>query len=243
MATIYQHHEMTADTRRRVVQELLAQPAGSPQWRREAVIGRAVQTLEQEAPNVVATARAAGVEIEYVGTSPLFSETRLYSGDADTGGDWVLALARSPDDAVVPARERKALRGLKSNDISFPLIYVAHEVGKDKTSHLAPRDGGHAVLERSVGSQLVGPTPEPHESVILADQLAQRSRQLVNTAARVGRAVGFAAAGAAMAPVALLGGALASLATVDPIILGAIPAISASAGEPAAWFVLVRWDW
>jgi hypothetical protein len=41
----------------------------------------------------------------------------------------------------------------------------------------------------------------------------------------------------------ITGAALASLATVDPIVFGVIPAGRAIDGQPAAWYVLARWDW
>ena len=45
------------------------------------------------------------------------------------------------------------------------------------------------------------------------------------------------------APVVLVGTAAAAISTIDPIIFGAVPAVSAREGEPAAWYVLARWDW
>lgn len=231
--------DVIENVRRRAVHELLRQQSPSRSQSASPAVMRSVEALERQAPDIVVAAKDAGVEIEYVGVSPLFGETRLYGGDTT---DWVMAPVRSQDDAVVPRREREVLKRLAEENVYFPLIYSAHEVEQERTGSLAPATG-HTVLERSVGAQLVGPIPAPHESVILADRLAQRSQQVVSTVARVGRAAGIAAAGVAMAPLALVGGALAGLATLDPIILGAMPAISSNEGEPAAWFVLVRWDW
>lgn len=227
--------------RRRAVTELLRQSvtsSHSPVCKTAMAPG--VETLARHASDTVVAARNAGVEIEYIGINSLFTETRLYDGGAT---DWVMAPVQSRDDAVVPRRERDVLKRLAAENIYFPLIYCAHEVQKEKAGSLTLAAGEHAVLERSTAANLVGPAPAPRESVILADSLAQRSQQVMSTVARVGRTAGIAAAGIAMAPLAIVGGALASLATLDPIILGAIPAISTNEGQPAAWFVLARWDW
>jgi hypothetical protein len=91
--------------------------------------------------------------------------------------------------------------------------------------------------------ELVGPIPDPAASVELGDRLARRSTQLITAAGRAATAVGVGALAIAAAPVALVGAAVAGMATVDPIILGAIAAASSRVGDPAAWFVLARWDW
>ena len=43
------------------------------------------------------------------------------------------------------------------------------------------------------------------------------------------------------APFLIAGAGMA--AVLDPIIFGVIPAVSATPGQPAAWYVLARWDW
>ena len=202
---------------------------------------RRVATLERQAPTIVEQARAAGAPVQYLGVNPLFAEARLYRG-VDT--DWVLAPATKPDDLVVPRKERHALERLKNAEVDFPLIYVAHEVERDKTKELVPVEGeSHVVLEHDAASELVGPVPAPADALELGDRLAQRSAHVLRAIARVGPIAGRVALGVVAAPVVLVGGALASLATLDPIILGAIPAVAPQPGEPAAWYVLARWEW
>ncbi len=226
----------------RVVEEILKvhhegtlQPAGDLKTERKLAV------LERRAPSIVAAAERAGAEIEYLGVAPLFDETRLYGG---TGTDWVLAPVTDKEDAVVPRKERHTLEHLAHGRVPIRLIYIAHEVERKPTPTLpALPPGGHAVIDKQVGKELVGPIPAPHDAVHLADRLNHNSQKALAAAARTGKAVGAAAAVAAMAPVVLVGGALASLATLDPIILGAVPAGAPKVGEPAAWFVLARWDW
>lgn len=207
-------------------------------------VARRVAALERQSLSTIDRARAAGVEIEYLGINALFSESRLYEG-LDT--DWVLGPAGKPADAIVPSRERKALRRLHSADIDFPLIYVAHEVTKERTREtreLVPAAStGHIVLEEEAAVELVGPVPPPAASLTLADRLARHSTQVIMTVRQTGTAIGAVAVGVAAAPVVLVGGAIAGLASLDPIILGAVPALSSRPGAPAAWFVLARWDW
>lgn len=226
----------------RVVREILrGGTAGAVQPLRDRTTARKLATLERQAPTIVRRARDAGADIEYLGVAPLFAETRLYGG---VGTDWVLAPVTDKDGAVVPRKERLTLERLARAHIDFPLMFIAHEVTREATANLpALPPGDHMVIEASVGKALVGPVPEPQASLRLADRLNRRSHQALAAAARTGRVVGTAAAIAAVAPVALVGGALASLATLDPIILGAVPALSPREEEPAAWFVLARWDW
>ena len=48
----------------------------------------------------------------------------------------------------------------------------------------------------------------------------------------------------AAAPFILAGAAVAALANgLDPIVFGVIPAGRPSSGQPAAWYILARWEW
>jgi hypothetical protein len=224
--------------RRQAVQELLHHPVRMiPQGTVDTATQRSINALERRAPSLVTAARAAGVEVEYLGFTDLFTETRHYAG-ADV--DWVLAPVTNANQAVVPARERHELKRLDAAGIDFPLTFIADEVPKQRTAHLpAPQPGGYAVLDPKTGNELVGPVPEPHQSALMASRLGQASQRILNGVATTGRAIGMTAATALAAPVA----ALSVLATIDPIILGAIPARYTQPGEPAAWFILARWDW
>jgi hypothetical protein len=225
-----------------IISELLARPVvlTTPTAMRPTN-QRAVALLDRQADTTIERARQAGTDIEYLGINPLFAEARLYHG-VDT--DWVLAPASKHEDAVVPRRERQALQRLADANIHFPLIYVAHEVPKEKTKELVPTDGKtHVVLEHGKADELVGPVPAPVGTLELGDRLAQRSNQVLRTVGRAVPMVGAAALAVVAAPVVLAGAVLGSLATLDPIILGACPAVSAAPGEPASWYVLARWDW
>jgi hypothetical protein len=224
--------------RRQAVQELLHHPVrAAPRGTVDAVAARSINALESRAPGLVTAARAAGVEVEYLGITDLFTGMRHY---ANATTDWVLAPVTNANQAVVPARGRYELERLDAAGINFPLIFIADEVPKHRTAHLpAPQPGGYAVLDPKTGTDLIGPIPEPHQSVAMANRLSQASQRVLNGVARTGRAVGLAAATALTAPAM----ALSALATIDPIILGAIPARYSQPGEPAAWFILTRWDW
>lgn len=224
--------------RRQAVQELLHHPVATvPQGTVDAATARSINALERRVPSLITAARAAGVEVEYLGITDLFTDTRHY---ADASTDWILAPVTNAQQAVVPARERRELERLDAAGINLPLIFIADEVPKSRTAHLpAPLPGSYTILDPQTGAELVGPVPEPHQSVTMASRLGQASQRVLNGVARTGRVIGMTAATALAAPAL----ALSALATIDPIILGAIPARYSQAGEPAAWFILARWDW
>jgi len=203
-----------------------------------AATAQRIARLERQAPQIVKDAESAGVEIDYLGTHLLFNETRLYAG---VHNDWVLGPAREANDAVVPKRERQTLQRLAASSvIDMPALYVAHEVPKERTKDLVVLGDGPVAVDRVTATDLVGPVPEPKESVALGETLGQRAQQAMHAAGQAARLAGMTALAVAVAPVAAVAGLAA---TVDPIILGAIPAGASSVGEPAAWFVLVKWDW
>jgi hypothetical protein len=225
-----------------LVRELLSRPVVvTPRREMTPARARRVAALERRAPTIIEQARDAGVDIDYLGINPLFAETRLYRG-GDT--DWLLGPAANPDDAVVPRDERRALERLAKSDLDFPLIYVAHEVDKEKTKHLDPgRDTSHVELGNEQAKNLVGPSPAPRDVLAAGERYADHATEVLRTIGRVAPIVGKAALVVVGAPVVLGVGAIASLATLDPIILGAVPAVTPEPGELAAWFVLARWDW
>lgn len=201
------------------------------------VTRRRVATLEREAPRTVELAREAGVTIEYLGISPLFKDTRSYVGE---GSDWVLGPAQQSDTAFIPREPARALVRLNEAGVNFPMLFIAHEIEKGKlpqSGHMAV--GAMLPVTASEAAQLVGPAPPPLTTVELGDRLAERAHQVFVIMRKVATGMGVAAA----APFVLAGAAIGALATLDPIVLGAIPAISSVEGEPAAWYVLARWDW
>lgn len=243
MDTRYISGDAAASSPQVIVERLLRQGV-VPGQDMPVAMARRVARLERQSASTIERAHAAGVAIDFLGINPLFDESRLYEG-VDT--DWVLAPARKPADAIVPTEERKALRRLHEADLDFPLIYVAHEVAKERTREaraLVPdASAGHIVLEAEAADELVGPVPPPATSMTLANKLARQSTQVIRTVRRTGAAVGAVAVGVAAAPVVLVGSAIAGLASLDPIILGAVPALGSRPGAPAAWYVLARWDW
>lgn len=201
---------------------------------------RRIQTLERQAPTLIAEASLAGTEIDFLGINPIFNESRLYEGGGEVN-DWIFGPADAHEDVVVPRKERQTLKRLAEAGFDFPLIYIAHEVPKSKTKELGHNNGtGHTVLDAEVAKELVGPVPPPAASVALGDRLAASSVQVVKNLRR-----GAIAAGAAVAaPVVLAGGALIGAAQLlDPVVIGAIPALTSRPGQPAAWFLLARWGW
>ena len=233
----------TPDVRpQEIVRELLSRPVVvTPRREMTPTRARRVAALERQAPIIVEQARKASVDIDYLGINPLFAESRLYRGG---DSNWVLAPAANSGDAVVPRDERQVLERLAKADLDFPLIYVAHEVEKKKTKHLEPDHGtSHVTLGNEQAIELVGTPPAPAEVVAEGERYSDRATEVLRTIGRVAPVVGKAALVIVGAPVVLGVGAIASLATLDPIILGAVPAATPEPGELAAWFVLARWDW
>ena len=238
MRTTQVPKNLPADHPYSIMNDLLRQHQMASQM--EPAIARSVAVLEQRAPQIVRDAREVGVDVVPLGINPLFQEPRFYKGPQT---DWILGPVSLGDDAIVPLREELELRRLCS--IGFhPLTYIAHEINPSKTKELrAEAAAGHREITPTHAAELVGPVPPPTESVALAEKLARRATQVANGTRRSVKFVGVAAAGVAAAPVVIAGGLLASLATVDPVVLGAIPAISEKPGAPAYWFTLTRWDW
>jgi len=103
--------------------------------------------------------------------------------------------------------------------------------------------GSMALMSAEQASQLVGSTPVQLDSVQLADRLNARAAQVFTAMRKAAVVVGTAADAVAAAPLVLVGSAIGALATLDPVILGVIPAVSPRVGKPAAWYVLATWDW
>jgi hypothetical protein len=86
----------------------------------------------------------------------------------------------------------------------------------------------------------VGPVPLPADATALAARLGHSSEQLLAFLRSALRIAGATAA----APFVLAGAALSGLAAgLDPIVFGVVPAGQPLPGQPAAWYVLARWEW
>ena len=120
----------------------------------------------------------------------------------------------------------------------MPTIFVAHEIPKGKFAQTVDAPvGTTADVPGAVARSAVGPIPPPASTVEMGERLSERAHQVF---AALGKIVPII--GAVVAAPFQLAGAVAS-ATLDPIIFGVIPATSTEPGEPAAWYVLARWDW
>lgn len=215
---------------------------GSAMSTSTALALRQNQVLDRRAIATVQEARKrAGVELEYLGVQPMFTKPRLYEAEPN---DWVLGPVVRRADLVVPKAEQAVLRRLVAEDIDFAMTYVAHEVQKEKTAEIVrATDTIHTDIDAEKAAEIVGPVPDPHQTVELGERLGRRTGQVLRTVRRGAVVGGAVVAGAVAAPVVLAGAALAGLAQLDPIILGAMPLGEPREGQPAAWFVLARWDW
>jgi hypothetical protein len=215
------------------VEELLPSYSDRPLTALEA---RRMDTLEQRVSGITAKAAAAGVSIVYLGRSGLFDDARGYAGPET---EWIFAPA-DRHDAYIPRIQARELEILEAIGLTFALIYIAHEVEKGVLpAH--PHGGGPLVtIDRSEARSLVGPVPLPAASVKLDQRLNQRSQQVftaLTKAAKVGTAV-------AAAPFTLVGAAAGAIASgLDPIVIGAVPALGNRPGDPAIWWMLVKWEW
>jgi len=200
-----------------------------------------VATLERQAPQIVTRAKNVGVEIQFLGTSPLFAGQRFYPGPKT---DWVFGPADEHEQIVVPRPQRQALRRLVEAGIDFPLTYIAHEVAKERSAELpATQTGAGTALERIDAATLVGEVPPPPGALELGDRLGQQATRILDGIGKAAPIAGKILLGVAAAPLVLVGGAIAGLATVDPIVFGAVPAIDDEPGQPACFYQLVAWEW
>ncbi len=197
--------------------------------------------LERNSTRLVDRARGAGVPITYLGITPLFAEARAYAG-AET--DWVISPVADLGEAVVPRAERGMLLRLADAGIDFPMTYIAHEVEKGRLA--LPQDGSQpgsqaVLLDQATAERAVGPLPPPPGATALAERLGHSSHRLLDVLAA---AIPIAGAIVA-APFVLAGAAIAAVGSLalDPIVFGVIPAGPPVPGQPAAWYILARWDW
>src|SRR6202034_801374 len=136
---------------------------------------------------------------------------------------------------VVPKVERNALERLRAGGAAFPMLFVGHETKTRSFPELVDQsDGPIITLDRDEAAKLVPPPPDPVAAVQLGDRLGQRTGQIFHALRSALPIVGMVAA----APFMLVGAAVGALATVDPVLIGAIPAVGTRPGDPAAWYML-----
>lgn len=221
----------------------VGRPPGGPAepWRPEnasPITLRRVATLERRAPRVVDEARRTGVDISYLGISPLFDQPRAYAGPTT---DWLICPVSSDVQEIVPRAERQTLQRLLDAGIDFPVTYIAHELPKDRLQlqFTSSQPNLPVAVDSATVATAAGAVPPPKGSVEISERLGRASQQLLTA---LGKAVPIAGAIVA-APFLLAGAAVAAVSGLDPIVFGVIPAGHPQAGEPAAWYVLARWDW
>ena len=197
---------------------------------------RRVATLDRRAPNIVRQAHEVDVDITYLGIAPLFDEPRAYGGPTT---DWVIAPVTAEAQEVVPRRERQTLQRLIEASIDFPLVYVAHELPKGRLDVPEFNSAAPIPVDRAAVRMAAIDVPAPMTTVELSQRLGRSSAQLL---AVIGKALPIAGAVVA-APFVVAGAALGALARLDPIILEVVPDGAGAPGEPAAWFVVARWNW
>jgi hypothetical protein len=200
---------------------------------------RSVAVLERNAPRVVQQALRANVTIEYLGVHPIFDQTRVFAGPES---DWTFGpIIHERSRQIMPRAQLRDLERLAGSGVYFPLLYEAHEfeVGKIPSTALAT-----TTMNSALATSLIEPVPLPQVTIDLSDRLSERSHQIVSA---LGKAVPII--GAVIAAPFLLVGAAAlavgglAISSLDPIIIGAIPAGRPVPGTPATWFVLARWEW
>ncbi len=194
-----------------------------------------VITLDREAPHLVDLAKTVDVDIQYLGIAPLPNGQRVITGATS---DWVLGPATAEDAHYIPRAQRRKLERLGESGFNMPTLFIAHEIPKGNVPQTVDsKVGSSSDVSVEVAKKVVGPIPPPAGTVEIGERLSDRAHQVFSALCKAVPIIGAVAA----APF-LLAGALAS-ATLDPIIFGVIPAVSTAPGEPAAWFVLARWDW
>ena len=200
---------------------------------------RRTATLERNSQRLIKSAGRAGLDVSYLGIAPLFDEPRAYAGPQT---DWVIRPAADLEDAIVPVAERNRLLRLVHAGIDFPLVYVAHEIPKGRLAIPGGtvRPVRQVALDHITAAEAVGPVPAPAGASALAVRLGLSSQHVLTvlrTALPIAGAI-------AAAPFVIAGAAISTIAEgLDPIVVGVIPAGPPTPGQPAAWYILARWEW
>lgn len=194
-----------------------------------------IATLEREAPFNVGLAKDVNVEIQYLGIAPLPEGIRVLSGATS---DWILGPVTLTDAENIPLQQRQSLERLESSGLHMPTLFIAHEIPKGNLpSVLDAPIGSMTAISKVDAGKAIGQIPPPASTIAIGEKLGERSRQVYSALAKTIPVIGAVVS----APFVIVGAGMA--AVLDPIIFGVIPAVSASPGQPAAWYVLARWDW
>lgn len=197
---------------------------------------RAALELDQRFATTQHLASRSGLPVPFLGYSSLFSETRLYPGNAS---DWVMMpLKNDPlfqeygQRLYAPEDVRQHLGQLHTAGIEMDGLYIAHEI---TPGVLRPGD--------PVPVELLRPTPPEH--IVRRSQVLERTTRqwwdfvakTVTTSVRVTNT--FVQVGAAVA----VQGALGILR--DPILFGVQyhPDWQFNGRPIGQWYYLTQWDW
>ncbi|WP_460359294.1 hypothetical protein [Mycobacterium sp. ZZG] len=191
----------------------------------------------------VAVARRAarsGLNAEFLGFDPLFTQPRLYGeGDAP----WVVCpAAHDPmiaEGLPIPDCQRRQLKAYVDAGMDFPHIYLAHEVAKRSAHRVGkPVLEHHRALTDSEAKQLIVRPNAPATTRKTAHRLDTAARALGRGLRATGTATAVVTAGAVAIPLLMADG-------LDPAVLGAVtlPGANRTPTAPAAWFLLAHWDW
>jgi hypothetical protein len=192
-------------------------------------------SLARRHNETTALARANGINLPFLGYSPVFSETKMYFGEAS---DW--ALMNLNNDPLFNSQKNKLyapksvlaeIRTAVKAGIQLDSIYIAHEVPKGKLQ-----------LGKKISAELLAPPPSAK---------VQRRLNFIEKATRLWwKYVAEISAGAIVAPVAIAGAVAASpfaalSAGLDPVLLGVqFDPRWTHKGQPIGiWYYITAWDW
>jgi len=207
-------------------------PAGTVARRTEGRVAR----LEHQVTRRTAAAQKLGVELQYAGIAPVFAQTYAFPGSST---DWVIGPVADGHIEYLPPEPLAAIDRLVAGGEGFPLVYVAHERRKSELS-LPAGTTGPIVVDRHHLTHAATDVPAPLATEQLNQRLGDTSRQVLRVLGIAVPVVGMILAAPFVVAGAIIGGALAGL---DPIIFGVVPSGRGLPGEPAAWYVIARWEW
>lgn len=183
-----------------------------------------------------------GLALERAGTHPIPTALELRQvGPAGT--PWLVChadrdpLLASSGSMPVPRQIRATMARLVEEGFDFPVTIVAHQCApgdQPKASEVLAAPGSAITAQRARSMvKHPGAHPEGRRSV---DRIEQGAASVERAVSRVGRAA---------SRVGVTLGSMAAAIALDPIVFGAVapPGRALHPGEPAAWFVIGRWDW
>ncbi len=208
--------------------------------------------LHEHAHQLTRYCRRHGGEVEVIGAAPLNTKPRTYNPGP---GQNIWTVTRLEDDPLVrrgemaiPKNQYENLERINDSGVEFTELLIAHELPPNAIA--TSRNGGWrdlnsydlSALEHN--ARVPAPLPAVRETRRVGDQIEHLTRrtidgvsQLARTGDTIGRSTWKIGLGAAT-------GVAAALVALDPIIIGNTTLSGdPNEGEPAAHYVLARWDW